>query len=517
MKLKSLACSVVLSIAMATTVVSAAAAVAQPPAYSTNSTIGELLDNPDAKAVVEKHVPGVFADSQVEHGRDLQFSFLAGNRPGMTPELMARINADLAKVVRKSPAQAPLPPEARAAVLAAEIDDALESRNEALALAKLKALDAIPAARPSGLYLTEAKLARRAEDYPRARVALDRYFNAVKPDDSSYGEATREKARQDALVADEATAWTLAQVSNNCAGYVKYLNGPTKLKKSADTVLERMDSIGCAGAAGLPESVSKSLVALHGLQVTGHSAGQAIKDCRQCPEMVVVKGGSFTMGSADDEMVGHPLAVGGRDPNEGPQHRVSIKSFAAGKYEVTFDEWAACVTDGGCSRYSPADNSWGRGRHPVINVSWEDAQAYVRWLSAKAGKTYRLLSEAEWEYVARAGTTTPFWTGGSITASQANFNSQIATTQPVGSYATNPFGLFDTAGNVWEWVEDCWNGSHDGAPRDGSARTTSGCSQRGLRGASWVDAPLFLRSAMRVKAAPKMRFFNIGFRVARTL
>lgn len=516
MKLKSLAFGVVLSIATAIAVVPVAVAAAAQPAYSTNSTVGELLDNPEARAVVQKHAPGVFADSQVEHGRDLRFSFLAENRPELTPEVMARINADLAKVLRK-PGQGLPPPEARMAVLVAEIDDALEGRNEALALAKLKELDAIPVARPSGLHITEAKLARRAEDYARARVALERYFNAVKQDDPSYGEATREKARQDALVADEATAWTTAQLGNNCASYVKYLTGPAKLKKSADTVLERMDAIGCAGASGLPESVSKSLAALHSLKVPGYSAGQTIRDCRQCPEMVVVKGGVFTMGSPGDEMAGYPLAVGGRDPNEGPQHRVSIKSFAVGKYEVTFDQWAACVADGGCSRYSPADNSWGKGARPVINVSWDDAQAYVRWLSAKAGKTYRLLSEAEWEYAARAGTTTPFWTGESIAASQANFNSQVATTQPAGSYAANPFGLFDTAGNVWEWVEDCWNGSHDGAPSDGSARTASGCSQRGLRGASWVDAPLFLRSAMRIKAAPKMRFFNIGFRVARTL
>lgn len=489
---------------------------AQAPPYSTQSLIGELLDHPEATAVMLKHVPDVFADSQIEHARDLQFSFIARDIPGLTAEILARMDADLATVTSKPPAK--LPPEAKAAVLVVEIDDALESGDEATALAKLRELDAFPVARPSILYLTEAKLARRAEEYARARIALGRYFDAVRQDDSSYGDAVREKARHDALVAEEASAWIMAQVDNTCESYVKYLTGPTRLKKSEAVVLERLDHIGCTGAEEeMPESLSRDLAELRGLKVAGYSGGETIQDGPRYPELMVVKGGFFTMGSPDDEAAGHPLALGGRDPNEGPQRRVGIRTFAVGRFAVTFDEWAACVADGGVSGYSPSDNGWGRGRRPVVHVSWDDAQAYVRWLSERTGKAYRLLSEAEWEYAARAGTTTTYWTGETITSAQANFDSAIGGTQPVGSYPANPFGLFDMTGNVWEWVEDCWSSSHADAPTDGSARTTPGCPQHVLRGASWVDAPLYLRSAARTKGAATMRFINMGFRVARSL
>ena len=139
------------------------------------------------------------------------------------------------------------------------------------------------------------------------------------------------------------------------------------------------------------------------------------KECDTCPEMVVVPAGSFTMGS--------PASEKHRDSHEGPQRRVSFaRQFAVGKFAVTFDEWDACVADGGCNGYRPDDQGWGRGKRPVINVNWDDAKAYVAWLSRKTGKTYRLLSEAEREYVARAGTTTPFWWGSSISTSQANYD-----------------------------------------------------------------------------------------------
>ena len=155
---------------------------------------------------------------------------------------------------------------------------------------------------------------------------------------------------------------------------------------------------------------------------------------------------------------------------------------------MTFDEWDACVADGGCNGYQPSDEGWGRGRRPVINVSWDDAKAYVAWLSNKTGKTYRLLSEAEREYVTRAGTTTPFWWGSSISTSQANYDGTNTygsgvkgefrhETLPVDSFQPNPWGLYQVHGNVWEWVEDCYHESYAGAPSDGSAWTFEDCSR----------------------------------------
>ena len=245
------------------------------------------------------------------------------------------------------------------------------------------------------------------------------------------------------------------------------------------------------------------------------------KDCSECPAIVEIPPGTFMMGSPDSESE--------RNDDEGPVHRVTIPaSFAVGKYEVTFDEWDACVAAGGCS-HKPGDEGWGRGRQPVMNVIWDDAQTYLVWLSNKTGKTYRLLSEAEWEYVARAGTTTPFHTGATISTSQANFNGNKTyngsskgkkrdRTVPVGSFGANQFGLHDVHGNVLEWVQDCWNANYKGAPVDGtSVWTTGDCSNRVLRGGSWIGLPWDLRSASRFRDGTDIRFNSVGFRVARTL
>ena len=242
--------------------------------------------------------------------------------------------------------------------------------------------------------------------------------------------------------------------------------------------------------------------------------GKKFQDCARCPEMVVVPEGSFLMGSPEDEA--------GRDDDEGPVHRVTIaRPFAVGVYEVTFSEWDACVSDGGCGGYRPKDRGWGRGRRPVINVSWEDAKAYVEWLSRETGEEYRLLSEAEWEYVARAGTRTRYWWGDKIGLKRASCSGCWdrwggRQTAPVGSFSANAFGLYDVHGNVNEWVEDCWNESYRGAPRDGSAWESGDCSRRMLRGGHWSSLPGSLRSAVR---GPRtiLWFNDPGFRVARTL
>ena len=246
----------------------------------------------------------------------------------------------------------------------------------------------------------------------------------------------------------------------------------------------------------------------------------ADRQCDACPEMVVIPAGQFMMGSPSNEE--------GRDVDEGPQHRVTIrKSFAVGKYEVMFREWDACVAGGGCNGYRPDDEGWGRDNRPVINVSWDDAQAYLRWLSRTSGTAYRLLSEAEREYAARAGTTTPFHFGSTISTDQANYDGVYTygsggkgiyrKTDPVGSFPSNAFGLHDVHGNIWEWVADCWNGSYAGAPGNGDAWTTGYCGQRVLRGGSWNNHPRFVRTASRIRFWTGIQDHKFGFRVARTL
>ncbi|MDE2892503.1 MAG: SUMF1/EgtB/PvdO family nonheme iron enzyme [Chloroflexota bacterium] len=249
-------------------------------------------------------------------------------------------------------------------------------------------------------------------------------------------------------------------------------------------------------------------------------ADRVFRDCAECPELVVVPAGTFMMGA--------PRSEEGRSDNELPRHRVTIREpFAVGVYEVTFAEWDACVDAGGCGRI-PDDEGWGRGRRPVINVSWDDAQGYVRWLSDRTGKEYRLLSESEWEYVARAGTETPFHFGSTLSTSQANYIEDFTygngstgeyrgQTVEVGTFAANKYGLHDVHGNVFEWVEDCWNDSYTGAPSDGSAWERGDCSGRVSRGGAWNFKREQLRSAYRfIRNDTGHRINHLGFRVART-
>jgi formylglycine-generating enzyme required for sulfatase activity len=236
----------------------------------------------------------------------------------------------------------------------------------------------------------------------------------------------------------------------------------------------------------------------------------AFQDCPDCPEMLELPAGRFIMGSADG------------DPDEKPAHEVSIaKPFAVGKFEVTFAEWDACAADGGCLRNkSPNDEGWGKARHPVINISWNDTKEYLTWLSNKTGKSYRLLSEAEWEYAARAGTKTKYAFGDSIDKQQAQFSDGkpgVGRSVEVGSFAANAWGLFDMHGNVWEWVEDCYFPDYAEAPSDGSARTFKGCTSRVLRGGSWDYEARDTRSAVRYKLPAIYKVDEVGFRVARDL
>jgi formylglycine-generating enzyme required for sulfatase activity len=247
--------------------------------------------------------------------------------------------------------------------------------------------------------------------------------------------------------------------------------------------------------------------------------GESFKECAtDCPEMVVVPAGSFKMGSTATEF-------------EQPEHTVIIgKAFAVSKYELTFADWDACVTGGGCQGYNPDDEGWGRGRQPVINVDWDDAEAYVAWLSEVTGKTYRLLSEAEYEYATRAGTQTTYPWGDEITlnyTSMANCEGcgskwggrgPASQTAQAGSFPPNKFGLYDMVGNVDEWVEDCEHVNYQGAPSDGSAWIAVGnCHDRVLRGGSYQNAPSDIRSSSRGSDPPDDRNLILGFRVGRTL
>ena len=240
------------------------------------------------------------------------------------------------------------------------------------------------------------------------------------------------------------------------------------------------------------------------------SVGTVFRDCPHCPEMVVLPAGKFVMGSPTDEKF--------REKDEGPQQTVSVPGFAMGKFDVTFDEWQICVAGGGCEENKkPDDRGWGRGRRPVISVTWADAVDYVHWLSELTGESYRLPSESEWEYAARAGTTTPFWTGDALGSDQANFNTGPQRTYPVGSYAPNRFGLYDMVGNVWQWVEDCYTADYSNVPTDGASLTSKNCLERSLRGGSWIDLPRYLRSAQRYKLLYSASGDSMGFRVARSI
>jgi formylglycine-generating enzyme required for sulfatase activity len=243
--------------------------------------------------------------------------------------------------------------------------------------------------------------------------------------------------------------------------------------------------------------------------------GTDFKECAAgCPVMMVLPAGEFTMGSPDNEM--------DRSDSEGPQHEVMItKPIAVGRTEVTFDEWDACVSGGGCNSYMPSDEGWGRGRRPVIHVSWMDAKIYVAWLSKMTGKEYRLLTEAEWEYATRAGSQTRFSFGDDEAQLEQHawyIRNSEKTTHPVGTKVANAFGLQDMLGNVYEWVEDPWHDTYNAAPRDGSVWAKDGDeSRRVVRGGSWGNTIRRVRAAFRMSDSPEVRENDRGFRVARTL
>lgn len=259
--------------------------------------------------------------------------------------------------------------------------------------------------------------------------------------------------------------------------------------------------------------------------------GESFRECSECPEMVVIPAGSFTMGSPEDEE--------GRYEYECVQRTVTIdKLFAMGKHEVTFDQWDACVSAGGCKLNPPdtGDEGWGRGDRPVINVSWLQANEYADWLSRKTGAKYRLPSEKEWEYSARAGSSASrFWGDNPDEAcTYANVNDRVTKaandfpfdehkcndghdkTAPVGSLEPNAFGVHDILGNVWEWMGGCW---HDTCYGFGDVDTKMGpqdCYFRVQRGGGWNAEPDYVRPALRIRDDEDAGDRMSGFRVLRT-
>jgi len=271
------------------------------------------------------------------------------------------------------------------------------------------------------------------------------------------------------------------------------------------------------------------------------------QECNNCPQMMVVPAGQFTMGSSQ-----HDIDVGLAGANEGPQHNVVFaQPFAVGRFEVTRDEFEAFVAS---ASYKVADRCFTfennlpqeranrsfrnpgfaqTGTHPAVCVSWTDAKAYVAWLSQTTGRPYQLLSESAWEYAARAGSAPPygadlckFANGADQAAKRAklpgdydylNCDDGYVYTAPVGSFAPNAWGVFDSLGNAWELTEDCYAADYASAPADGSPREVADCLARTARGGSWYSNAATLRVAVRAKAAPDERHDDLGFRVARTL
>jgi formylglycine-generating enzyme required for sulfatase activity len=237
------------------------------------------------------------------------------------------------------------------------------------------------------------------------------------------------------------------------------------------------------------------------------AAAAEVKDCPACPTLISLPAGSFTMGSNSS------------DPSEKPAHQVTIGApFAIGKYEVTAQQWNSCVDAGACQKVALAANA----NAPIRDVSWDDAQQYLKWLGSTSGKPFRLPTEAEWEYAARGGTATRYWWGEQMAAGKANCKDcgQPWTSEGpanVGSFAANPYGLHDTSGSVWEWVSDCWHNSFKDAPADGRSWDQPNCSVRVIRGASWREGAPYMVASTRFKYDASVRHSQNGFRVARSL
>jgi formylglycine-generating enzyme required for sulfatase activity len=380
------------------------------------------------------------------------------------------------------------------------ISPAKAQSNEALEFARAvncTKLTAFLQQYPNGQFAERARSAQRAKRCPDPQEATRRAQReaADAKERTKALEDQLEQARRDRIAAED------------------------RARKSAQNTPPAPTPLPIPGPSPAPSVVQRAPITTGGDRL---AAFARFRDCDVCPDMVVIPAGNFLMGSPENEL--------GRASDEGPQRRVSINRFAAGRFEVTFEDWVACVAGGGCgANTNPSDGQWGRGRRPVINVTWNDAQAYAQWLSQRTGARYRLFTEAEWEYAARAGTTTMWWFGNSLTPQDAqygrgsSFGMRVYSagpdqTAPVGSYRANPWGLYDTVGNTNEWVQDCYVNTFAEAPTTAVAVSPPGaCAQRVLRGGSWLLGPDSNRSAARDFIDGAQRSTRIGFRIAREL
>jgi formylglycine-generating enzyme required for sulfatase activity len=427
-----------------------------------------------------------------------------------------------------TPTAVPPAPTIVAAPIAAPEDPDTTLWNEAKASGERKRLDAYLKQYPKGKFVELAEIELKKLD-ERSTAENDRLEAEKK-------QAT-EQLKADQLRAEQ-QVWDQAKADNTPNAYAAYLNSYPKGRFSSlalkaqqiahEEAAKRERQ--AAEEAARRELEAKEAEAERVRQESIRKAaearrpGRSFKDCDECPEMVVIAAGSFQMGS--------PLTEKSRHSDESPIRTVTISQpFSIGKYEITFDEWLACVRANGCkSAPNPNHSGYGRGRRPVINVSLTDAREYVKWLSSKTGWDYRLPSEAQWEYVARAGSRAAFSFGATIEPSQANFDGRssyagskksdiyLRQTVPVGQYPANAFGVHDMHGNVSEWVDDCWNPSYENAPSDGSARTDGECDWSILRGGSHNDDADRLRTALRRNVASfgiLNRSHFTGFRVVR--
>jgi formylglycine-generating enzyme required for sulfatase activity len=338
----------------------------------------------------------------------------------------------------------------------------------------------------------KAAAAAAAEAAAReAKAAADEAARKSAADEAARKAAAEEAARKAA--AEEAARKAAAEEAAR--------------KAAAQAEAARKAAEKAAAEAAAAEAARKAAAA----KVAGTKVASVdtFQDCDACPEMIELPAGSFIMGTE------------GGDASETPAHTVNIAyPFAMSRFEITAAEWKACVNAGGC-KYQPKRKGM-TGTSPVHNLSWLDAQQYVTWLSKKTGKKYRLPSEAEWEYAARAGTKTAFWWGNTIGKGNANCKNcggDYNRKRPavVDSFDANAFGLQGMSGSVWEWVEDCWFDSYEGAPGDGSARTRKDCQSRVLRGGSWRNDADYARSASRFTYDNDVRYVLNGFRVVREM
>lgn len=336
--------------------------------------------------------------------------------------------------------------------------------------------------------------AREAAETAAAEEAARKAAEKTAADEAARKAAAAEAARQ-AAAAEAARKAAAQQAERKVAAQAAAAEEARKVaeKAAAD-----------AAAAEAARKAAESRAA-----GTKPSAVETFKDCDACPEMIVLPAGSFTMGAK------------GGDTSEAPPHRVKIGySLAISRFEITAAEWKACFTAGGCD-YQPKRKGM-TATSPVHNLSWLDAQQYVKWLSKKTGKKYRLPSEAEWEYAARAGTKTAYWWGDAVGEGNANCKNcggdwNRKRPAVVDSYGANPFGLQGMNGSVWEWVADCWFDSYKGAPDDGSARDRKDCQSRVLRGGSWRNDASYARSAGRFTYDHDVRYVLNGFRVVHSM